>query len=383
MSYTQINISDIQNLVQNKTFEQVKHVAENSGLRVRELNNGNEDLKNLYLLVDAEEETTSPLGIQSNGIILEKETNKVVCMSQNKFVMINSNEQIDNLKDTYSKFRMEYCEDGTVIRLYNYKGTWYTATTKCIDANHSYWSSKKTFDSMFWEIFDKDTNNLDVSYTYVFVLIHKDNRIVINHKYNNLIYINRIHNDSKLEDYTNHFYSDDKNRSIRRTKQIESNNGEIHYPLDDYYNPSKRGVIIKFYNKELNNWIIYQYDFNSYSQIKQVRGNVPLIRMRYLELLQDQDTLQRLEDYYKESFFLFTMIKHQMNNLYKEIHKLYFDSHIKHTVTVTEDHPFYRTMKQLHGIYKNTGNPITLEEVKKKVDTLDPNVLRKFLHWVN
>jgi len=380
MNYTQINISDIESLVQNKTFEQVKQVE---GLRVRELDNGSNDLKNVYLLVDAEEETDSPLGIQSNGIILEKETNNVVCMSQNKFMNIESAEQgslIDNLRHTYSKFRMEYCEDGTVVRLYNYKGVWYTATTKCIDASHSYWSSEKTFDGMFWEVFGDQTNNLDSSYTYVFILIHKENRIVVDHKYNNLIYINRIHNISKVEDYTNHFYSSDPKRSIRRTRQIDSN--AIHYPLDDYYHPTKRGIILKFYNDKLNNWVIYQYDFSSYTTIKQVRGNVPLIRMRYLELLQDQVTLQLLEDNYKESFFLFAMIKHQMNNLYKEIHNLYFESHIKHNITVTEDHPFYRTMKQLHGVYKNTGNPITLEEVKRKVDTLDKNVLRKFLKWV-
>jgi hypothetical protein len=369
---TRVNSFDVESLVHGKSFEEVKQIADDSGIRVRELKNGNDDLLNLYLLVsDTDQHTDNNIHIQSNGIIFEKETNKVICMSQNKFKNIVS-------LDMESE-KMEYCEDGTVIRLYNYRNAWYTATTKCIDASHSYWSSAKTFHDMFMEIFDvKNFELLDPSFTYIFVLLHKDNRIVVDHKYNNLIYINRINNESKFEDYTNHFYSSDPRRKIRRTKQIDTVNNN----LEDYFLPSKRGVIIKVYNESQNTWDIYQYDFHNYSKLKEVRGNVPLLRMRYLELLQDPESIQLLEDNYKESFFLFAMIKHQLNNLYKQIHNLYFESHVKHSITVDEENPFYRTLKQLHAQYKNTGNHITLDEVKNKVNTLDTHVLKKFMNWV-
>jgi hypothetical protein len=374
----QVNISEIENFVSGKTFDEIKTISEDSGIRVRELNN--DVSKNLYLLIG--NDNTTPLQIQSNGIILEKDTNKVVCMCQNKFNKVESYDQIENLKNNSSNFRMEYCEDGTVIRLYNYNGTWFTSTTKCIDAKYSYWSSEKTFNDMFWEVFNKSGSHieLDPEYTYLFILIHKENRIVVNHKYNNLIYINRIHNQTKVEDYTNYFYNTDPKRSIRRTKKIEVS-GYINYPLDDYFNPTKRGVILKFLNSQ-GNWNLYQYDFNNYSKIKEVRGNVPLIRMRYLELLNDQESLQILENNYKENMMVFAMIKHSMNNLYKDIHKLYFESHIKHNITVNEDHLFYRTLKQLHSQYKQNNTPITLEIVKTHINSLDKNVLKKFLNWV-
>lgn len=384
---TFVSIDNIEHLIKNsESFDQVKEIAIESGIQVRE--STEDELKNLYLLV-ANRETSelSPLQLECNGLILEKETNKIVCMSQNKFIHINNDDsqinQIEDMKTRYNRFRMEYCEDGTVIRLYNYNDTWYTATTRCIDARKSYWSSDKTFNDMFWEIFNTSNytvDNLDKNHTYLFILIHKENRIVVNHKYNNLIYIGRINNETKQEDFTNYFYNEDPRRCIRRTKNIDVSS-VINYPLDDYYLSDKRGVILKFFDASNNSWKLCQYDFNHYTQIKEVRGNVPLIRMRYLELLEQPDKLQILEANYPEYKMTFAMIKHCMNKLYKEVHNLYYQSHIKHNITVEETHKLYRTLKQLHGQYKKQGTIITLEEVTKKVNSLDKNVIKTLIGW--
>jgi hypothetical protein len=386
---TYVSINNIETLIKSaNSFEKIKEIALESGIQVRE--STEEPLNNLYLLVAQHDNSElSPLQSECNGLILDKETNKVVCMSQNKFVHINNDasqiNQIEDIKSIYQRFRMEYCEDGTVIRLYNYKGTWYTATTKCIDARKSYWSSEKTFNDMFWEIFNKsnyNVNELDKNQTYLFILVHKENRIVVNHKYNNLIYIGCIHNYTKQEDFTNYFYNEDPRRCIRRTKNIDVSS-LINYPLDNYYLPDKRGIILKFLNTTNNSWKLYQYDFNNYTQIKEVRGNVPLIRMRYLELLGDSDKLQVLEANYPECNMTFAMIKHCMAKLYKEVHNLYYQSHIKHSVTVEETHKLYRTLKQLHGQYKKQGTIITLEEVTKKVNSLDKNIIKTLIGWTN
>lgn len=385
-----INITILKQFVENKSIDQVKLDCEDLDISVREFNYIKEvDLSQLYLLYSDKNKT--PLQHQCNGVILEKNTNKVICSSHNKFHVLDKNQEeetqnLNRLNEELNQYKieLEYCEDGTVIRLYHYNGQWYTATTRCIDARKSYWSSDKTFDDMFWEIFNAssyDISNLDTNYTYSFILIHKENRIVVNHKYNNLIYINRIHNEIKEEDFTNYFYNQDPRRCIRRTKQIE--NMSINYPLDDYYLSDKRGVILKFLDQETNSWKLYQYDFNSYTQIKEVRGNVPLIRMRYLELLTDPEKLQVLESNYPEHAMTFSMIKHCMNKLYREVHNLYYQSHIKHNVTVEESHKLYRTLKQLHGQYKKQGTIITIEEVIKKVNSLDKNVIKTLIGWNN
>ena len=60
-------------------------------------------------------------------------------------------------------------------------------------------------------------------------------------------------------------------------------------------------------------------------------------------------------------------IRLSYEKLYKEVHQLYFNSHIKHNITIYEVHPLFRTLKQLHGQYKKTEQSITLEEVKNNL----------------
>ena len=403
---SKIFINNVKSIISNSNlnYENLKSIFEESNIDVREVRkqqvsneNGENELSDLYLLVSRENEHLTPLQIECNGLILEKETNKIVCMCLNKFNnisnVINQMETIENFKVQHPKVRMEYCEDGTVIRLYNrftgwgtnQRNDWYTATTKCIDARKSYWSSEKTFDDMFWEVFDKSGYNVDdlnVNCTYSFILLHRENRIVVNHRYNNLIYINSVHNDTQEESFTNYFYNENPNRCIRRTKQIDIISG-INYPLDDYYLPDKRGVILKFLDEINNKWILFQWDFGSYSNVKEIRGNVPLIRMRYLELLNEPEKLVVLEKEYPENKMLFAMIKHCINNLYKRIHKLYFESHVKHCITVTDTDPLFRTLRQLHADYKKKNIIVTFDAVIQKVNSLDKNIISKLIGWVN
>lgn len=407
MSSTKISINNIASIISQNShlnYDNLKSIFEEFGIEVREVRkqkisneNGENELSDLYLLVSKEQVT--PLQMECNGLILEKETNKVVCMCLNKFNKItninaiNQIETIENLKVQYPKLRMEYCEDGTVIRLYNRNTgfgwndrlNWFTATTKCIDARKSYWSSEKTFDDMFWEIFDKSRYNiadLNVNCTYSFILLHRENRIVVNHRYNNLIYINSVHNETHEETFTNYFFNKDPKRCIRRTKQIDIISG-IHYPLDDYYLPNKRGIILKFFDEINNKWSLWQYDFQQYGSVKEIRGNVPSIRMRYLELLNEPEKLAILEKEYPENQMLFAMIKHCMNNLYKRVHKLYFESHVKHSLTVTDTDPLFRTLKQLHAGYKKKNIIVTFDAVIEKVNSLNPNIISKLVGWVN
>ncbi len=317
--------------------------------------------------------------IQCNGIILEKGTNKVVCACQNKFINTTKEEMKKHLlkigknvvmhKD--ADIRVEYCEDGTVMRLYNYKGNWYTATTKCINAKNSYWSSEKTFDDMFWELFDNEyLKQLDTNYTYVFILLHSDNRIVVKHNKSNLVYISRISNENFQEDYKNMFPFTWRPRSIP------------YFNLEDisnYFWPQKRGILIKIH--ENNTWTTYKIDFEKYLHIKEIRGNLPNIKTRYLQLLKDNEKQKELEKYYYEHKKMFEGVRKEIFNLVKSIHKLYVNSHIKHTTKVTEEHMLYRTLRQLHAQYKKTNKPISYEDVYEKLRNLDTNLVKKFLEW--
>ena len=335
-------------------------------------------------------------------------------------------------KNANKKTRMEYCEDGTSIRLYNWKGTWYTATTKCIDARSSYWSCEKSFDKMFWDIFDTGLlKQLDEKYTYLFVLLHVDNRIVIKHKKNSLIYISRIHNETLHEDFTNYFYwnkfnlsSFNKESEIRKQeicenmefdeemcrqmlveqtvydkheyerqlysiRQIKRQIVVKDFRIENYENiisNNKRGVLFKVYESESESndngkWKLYKYDFENYKMIKEARGNVPNIKFRYLELMKTPETLEILEKNYLEYNFMFSVIKNCINKLAKKIYMLYVESHIKHNVKIDTDNLYYQTLRQLHGQYKLQQKPITYDAVRTKLISLDKSVIYKLLEW--
>lgn len=372
-----VDISNVKKFVGNKKFVDFDQheINDENNVDIRTVRKTKEDennpLKNLYLLISNNEE-------QFNGIILEKDTNKVVCASQNKVNEINTQESlVDKINtSTDNLIRYEYCEDGTIIRLYNYNDTWYTATTKCIDARSSYWSSKKSFDEMFWECFDKSLlQNLDKSHTYVFVLLHSENRIVVRHTKNMLVYVSQINNETMTEDFVNVFKGV---YGIKRPNLILEFN-----PLEvtKYFHPFKRGILVKIYDRINKIWNVYKYDFENYTLIKEIRGNVPEIRYRYLELLNNKEYIENLEYYYQEHIVMFTIIKSSLRNLVNAIYKLYVESHIKHSVKIEDDNLFYITLKQLHAQYKQTNKSITYDDVVNKIYNMDKVVLRKLLKW--
>lgn len=338
-----------------------------------ENNDGNENNSNLFLLFNKKEETD--MQKECNGLILEKNTNKVVCACQNVFESeIPDGELID----------AEYCEDGTVLRLYYYNNKWTVATRKCIDAKYSYWSSKKTFNDMFWELFENvNLSSLNRDCTYLFVLLHNENNFIVKHHKNSLVYTGCINNVTCQ-------YVDDNicerfkiNMQLPDKIQIDTFDvtTELQYNFQRFFNIYKRGVLLKF--KDTNNQIkTVKIDFNEFVKLKNIRGNEPHIRMRYLQLLPEPEKLNILVNYYPEHEFLFEMICHNINKVCADIFKTYKDTHVKHLYKIDNTHLFFQTLKQLHAQYKITNQPTTIADVFVKLKSLNPYVLKKLLGWI-
>ena len=102
---------------------------------------------------------------QDNGLIYtknHKDEHQLICINYNKMEKVNKDFQIK------SNMSLEFCEDGTLIRLYFWK-YWRVATNNCHDAKKSFWLSNKSFDDLFWSLFNKNIlNNLDKKNTYFF-----------------------------------------------------------------------------------------------------------------------------------------------------------------------------------------------------------------------
>jgi hypothetical protein len=107
------NKKNLLEFVSNKSFEQIKKELEEKNITVKET-------EFLYLLYSESKNPEQDIELhnQCNGIILEKESNKVICACQNKLIST-----IDYKTDlqSYKDIQIEYCEDGTLMRLYSYK----------------------------------------------------------------------------------------------------------------------------------------------------------------------------------------------------------------------------------------------------------------------
>jgi hypothetical protein len=396
MTTNLINISSIIQFVQNKPFTQIQEDAKSLGFDVRHKDE-------LYLLttgghrrLDGDgEECDNELHAQCNGMILEKNTNKIVCASQNVFSEADDLSQLmANLSESGVQYRIEYCEDGTLIRLYHYNGSWHTSTNRCIDGKDSFWTSQKTFDALFWELFNRASlDSLDQNYTYLFILLHSENRIVIRHYHNKLVYVSRIFNRPQItsdpinssesrfvlsEDYRHIFLQNTEH--ILRPKTI-GNIDIQHLSNEMMFHPRKRGFIIKIANGT-DSWESYRYDFPKYTKQKLIRGNVPDIKHRYLELLNDTEMLEQLFRLYPEHKSDFIRLRNQLHLLSKKIHQLYINSHIKHNIRVEETNPFFGFLKALHAQYKNTKTPIVLNDIKEKLKLSNRWLLVNYLNTI-
>lgn len=357
--------------IKNKPFLQIKQELQEKNINVKET-------EKLYLLYSLEANVTKDIELhnQCNGIILEKETNIVICGCQNKFVSINNvQENLEKYKE--NDIQVEYCEDGTMLRLYYYEDKWFVATSRCFDAKESFWISNKNYHDLFFEIFSADLDTFSKNKTYLFVLLHIDNRLVISHKNNKLIYLSNIDNKDNYEVFNAYSsWTDEDNEDINNFSKVTKCTPSMLSIIDN----TKRGFIFRI--SVDNTYITLLYNFDNFQKNKEIRGNNNRIHFRYLEVLtKKNELLQDFDNNYPEYKFLFASIHHSLNGLITRIHKLYIKSHVKHHIRINENHLYYKTLLHLHSIYKKQSQIITRDIVKDTLYHLNVPVIARLMKW--
>ena len=170
----------LKELNNHESFDSAKNVLTSSPYNLKVTEN-NED--NTFMIsYNKDSEKTNDFINECRGIILEKDTNKVVCYTFNR--KHNSTFLKDELLNNWDACKFYESIDGTQIKLYYYNDKWNVSTTRCIQAKNAYWYSKKSFEELFKEAsFGLDYSKLNKDYCYSFVLKHKENRIVNRYEY--------------------------------------------------------------------------------------------------------------------------------------------------------------------------------------------------------
>lgn len=136
-----------------------------------------------------------------NGHIFENETGKLLCRGNDaaRKVMWAS------VSDSQLEGTIVPTLDGTIVRLWQYKGNWHVSTRRKLDAHTAYWTASKdgeklSFGDLFWECGGAElVKNLDPDYTYSVVIIHPKNRNVIRHHGKELKLVSKRHLETEQE----------------------------------------------------------------------------------------------------------------------------------------------------------------------------------------
>jgi hypothetical protein len=406
-------VSSIKEL--NGTFQEVKMNMEENNVLVRELK-AKEYTRKLYLLMAGER------GNRLNGLIVEKETNKVVaeCIDSlyeninihdlNEILKPKGEDYVDadGLNRYYQEplgHHIELAEDGTLVRLYNYENEWHTATSKCIDAEYSYWlSDNYSFDKMFKDALEINYSELDTKMTYNFILKHPLNRIVLKHSKASLTFVSKVNNetgqehlklDSELslienvgllsvlpkvlessyqvtENWADSIDSFEETRNVilemHTRENIDWTKSEMCQLLSTF--PGKGLVFVK-YNYDTKRYTRILYETDEYKELKDIKGNTPNVDKRWLELYKEKEyeKLDKFKTVYPEYLEKFTDLEERFKKLVLDIYNVYLNTHVFRKFHIDDTNPLFKSVKRLHGVYMRSktednkkGDSITYEK---------------------
>jgi hypothetical protein len=291
-------------------FDKTKEILENKKLCIKEYGN---------LFIVKYDKTVCDMNDpdvkKCRGLILEKNTNKLVCVPPPKSDSVEIFNNVPIEKTIYEEFI-----EGTMINIFKYEGKVYMATRSCIDALCHFYSNK-TFNALFSEIielskFDSMDDNMNLS----FVLQHPENTIVTQYEHPEITLVYGVTIDG--ENVVNYTLNDlckllkDKDLEFKIPLQYNVNS---HIEIYDKLNTMKHnepGVILK--NLEFN-YLKSKIWNQHYSYVRKLKGNSSSKKYMYLELRQNNAIKEYLK-YFPDDAELFEIYRLE---LYDTTNKLF------------------------------------------------------------
>ena len=218
--------------------------------------------------------------------------------------------------------------DGTMFTMYNYNNEWYIGTTSCPDINKSKFAHPtKTHGYMLDEIlydYFKDNQEININdpnisiklrklftsyfnplYSYEFVIIHPDNKHIIDYGNHKFIYHISTKNRITLtdEDITNKPY---ESIGIKYPQIFNANQDAVNYITD----PNNYGIIAK-----KNNGIIYKISSNEIIHREEIDPCNPNIWYNFMFVYMLSKNDYKINDYIKNYGNNFTNPVDELGNI--------------------------------------------------------------------
>ena len=349
---------NLQNIIKDtSSFEEVKSKLEN-----KPYNLSIKDTENVYIVRNNPKlELLTDISKECNGIIIEKETNKMLCYGYN--CMITGNNE-DLLSKNIGEHTIQKAIDGTIIRMYYYNNEWWTCTNRSIDAKKTHWISEKSFDELFKEASNKlDRSILNKQYTYIFILRHPENRHISKIISPEIIYIG-----SRNMDTLEIVYDENLN-DFKKCENIYFNTWQ------DMINELRTGSydIMGFIITDKDGGMT-KYISDNFKLVKELKGNIPDMYYRCL-ILYIHNRKDEFINIFPEYKSIFKFIDKKINILCKQLYSMYVNRYIKkRTIKVIPE--YNMIINHLHKDYiesfKTEKKKITYIDVCNKIKGYSP-----------
>ena len=357
-------------IIKDKTYGEVKtllnsapyslNVQEDKEMNVYMVKYGKDDIIDDII---TENDVTS----KCRGIILEKDTNKVLCYSFNRKEIPTNTEEF--LQNNWNNLRFEEAIDGSQVRIYYHNDVWNVTTTRCIRAGNAFWYSTKSFETLFRECYDLNYDALNQNYCYSFVIRHSENRIVAKYEDNSLVHV-------LTRDMTTPNYD-----------IVECDIGVMKPPVISVESVDALLEMVKSSTRtDIEGVFIWHGDkhfklrFDAYNNIKRLRNNTRDLFFEYVE-----NKIAGQVDEYKTSFseyqYDIDYYESILKDLVNKIHRLYMEVHVEKTrIIKIVDKSFHRHLYNLHGKYIKERIKITKDVVTNFLLSLDA---KQIMHLIN
>ena len=142
----------------------------------------------ILLFTKYKQNTNSELVKECRSIILERSTLNIIAYSCN--VPLYNQDAVSYLltQSEDNTNLITKCYEGTLISIFNYNNKWFSSTRRCLNCDKSVWKSTKSHHAMFLEALNSIDINLEdfyqklnVNYQYYFILIHHENKNVVDY----------------------------------------------------------------------------------------------------------------------------------------------------------------------------------------------------------
>tara|TARA_B100001093_G_scaffold502873_1_gene556461 strand:+ start:533 stop:1648 length:1116 start_codon:yes stop_codon:yes gene_type:complete len=309
----------------------------------------------------------------SRGIIIDLETNKLLCssfsgsLSMDQFI---KNVPVNNCV-------IEENIEGTLINLYFYNKIWRISTKFSINADETKFKSNKTFRQLFDSIIDINIlKNLDKNFTYSFVLVHEDLRLVTPVSENKIYHIETTNNITGEKIRTN--------IGIPHPKIILSGNKYIADNANIETFESYDEILTKLSQLiwSLRGFMLYSIDRNyhcslinpAYDLVKNLVANQSDKKYICLNSLFYKKNNNEILKYFPEYNDIFVNVLKDYNNLKQTAYKFYLDKKcFKKDINVPLK--YNKLLFDIHGEYLKTKN--INKKFKVTIDNVD-SILRNY-----